>query len=46
MTSDDTGRRSLSEWQWEGEAEDIVARRLSEVIVPFTMMRVVKVRNP
>ncbi|KAI0254854.1 hypothetical protein BJV78DRAFT_1120509 [Lactifluus subvellereus] len=42
MTSDDIGRRSLSEWQWDGEPENAVARRSSEVKVPFMVLDVAK----
>lgn len=35
MTSDDIGRRSLSEWQWDGEPGNTVARRSSEVNAIF-----------
>lgn len=31
MTSDDIGRRSLSDWQWGDQSENTVSRRWSEV---------------
>ncbi|KAH8988528.1 hypothetical protein EDB92DRAFT_1006614 [Lactarius akahatsu] len=31
MTSDDIGRRSLSDWQWSNESENTTSRRWSEV---------------
>ncbi|KAI9467162.1 hypothetical protein BJY52DRAFT_50917 [Lactarius psammicola] len=34
MTSDDIGRRSLSDWQWGSESENTVSRGWSEVRMP------------
>jgi hypothetical protein len=31
MTSDDVGRRSLSDWQWGNDSENTVSRRWSDV---------------
>ncbi|KAH9077025.1 hypothetical protein EDB83DRAFT_2347825 [Lactarius deliciosus] len=32
MTSDDIGRRSLSDWQWSNESENTTSRRWSEML--------------
>ncbi|KAF8272139.1 hypothetical protein EI94DRAFT_1719097 [Lactarius quietus] len=32
MTSDDVGRRSLSDWQWGDESENTVSRRWSDML--------------